>query len=118
MANVKPACYVPQTIYLLPFSCTLQKCLPAYCGLLLVWANQKSINADKEILNTFSPPLAKEIPCMSWLVTNLPFSMLVNLMPADDTVMFTFVPEFLMEGISKKINEQNSNQHINKMKVR
>ena len=47
---------------------------------------------------------------MSWLVINLPFSMQVNLMPADDTVMFTFMPESLMEGISKKTIEQNSNQ--------
>lgn len=94
------------------------KRLPGYCGLLPVWANLKTINADKELLNTFSPPLAKEIPCMSWLVTNLPLSMLVNLMPADDTVMLTFMPESLMEGISKKTIEQNSNQHINKMKER
>lgn len=51
--------------------------------------------------NTFSPPLANEIPCMSWLVTTLPLSMLVNLIPTDDTVMLTAQPEFTIPGTSE-----------------
>ena len=57
---------------------------------------------------TFSPPLANEIPCISWVEITLPLSILVSFIPSDDTVIFTAQPELTIPGSSKKTPRQKN----------
>ena len=54
---------------------------------------------------TFSPPLANEIPCISWLPIIVPVSIVTILMPDAPTVRLMFEPEWFMLGTSANRSE-------------